>query len=244
MGSASDLFEPLPRVLLVDDDAGLSELVTEYLEPEGFQVRTVRDGEAGVMEALSGKHDLVVLDVMLPRINGFEALRRIRERSRVPVLMLTAKGEDLDRIRGLEVGADDYLAKPFNSRELVARIRAILRRTLSNEDPLKQMPERFSMGDIVMNTGARTVRRAGEVVELTSSEFDLLEILMRAAGRVVRREELARAVLGRELTPFDRSIDVHVSHLRGKLGGDVNGVERIKAIRGVGYIYTTVIGDK
>jgi DNA-binding response OmpR family regulator len=237
MGSESDLFESLPKVLIVDDDVGLSELLVEYLEPEGFRVRTASDGEAGVVEALSGKYDIAVLDVMLPGINGFEALRRIRERSTLPVLMLTAKGEDLDRIRGLEVGADDYLAKPFNTRELIARIRAILRRTRPKEE---RAPELLSIGDIVMDTGARTVRRAGEVVELTGGEFDLLEVLLRTAGRVVRREELARAVLGRELAPLDRSIDVHVSHLRGKLGAQVEGVERIKAIRGVGYLYATV----
>ncbi len=231
----TELFEPRPRVLIIDDDAGLSELVAEYLEPEGFQVRTVPDGEAGVLEALSDNYDIIVLDVMLPGINGFEALRRIRERSTIPVLMLTAKGEDLDRIRGLEVGADDYLAKPFNSRELVARLRAILRRTLAKTEPT---PERLTLGDIVMDTGTRTVWRAYELVELTSGEFDLLEILLRSAGRVVRREALARAVLGRELNPFDRSIDVHVSRLRSKLGTKIDGVERIKAIRGVGYIYT------
>jgi two-component system response regulator CpxR len=227
------------RVLVVDDDVELCELVAEYLHPEGFEVEVVHDGEQGVERALSGEHALVVLDVMLPGVSGFEALRRVRAKSLTPVLMLTARGDDVDRIVGLELGADDYLPKPFNPRELVARIRAILRRTKPESKEVTVAPtrERISVGDVELDTGTRVVRRAGEVIELTAVEFNLLEVLLRAAGRVVTREELAKAVLGRDLAPFDRSIDVHVSNLRKKLGHHAGEVERIKSVRGVGYIY-------
>lgn len=227
----------MQRVLVIDDDTGLCELVAEYLEPEGYQVEAVHDGESGVLRALSGEHALAVLDVMLPGINGFEVLRRIRAQSRLPVVMLTARGEDVDRIVGLEIGADDYLPKPFNPRELVARINAVLRRARPGEQGERQESGTLSVGDIEMDTGTRVVRRAREAVELTVVEYDLLEKLLRAPGRVVTREELVRDVLHRNLSPFDRSIDMHVSNLRKKLGHQVAGVERIKTVRGVGYIY-------
>jgi two-component system, OmpR family, response regulator CpxR len=224
-------------VLVIDDDVGLCELVAEYLEPEGYQVEAVHDGEAGVERALSGEHVLAVLDFMLPGINGFEVLRRVRARSRLPIVMLTARGDDLDRIVGLEIGADDYLPKPFNPRELVARINAVLRRARPDEREGREPGGRLTVGDIELDTGTRVVRRAGEMVELTVVEYDLLERLLRSAGLIVTREELAKDVLGRSLSPFDRSIDMHVSHLRKKLGHRVEGIERIKTIRGVGYIY-------
>jgi two-component system response regulator CpxR len=227
----------MQQVLVIDDDTGLCELVAEYLEAEGYKVETVHAGESGVERALSGDHTLAVLDVMLPGINGFEALRRIRARSRIPVVMLTARGEDVDRIVGLEIGADDYLPKPFNPRELVARIRAVLRRVQPEGPEDKQTNTTLSVGDIEMETGTRVVRRAGQNVDLTVVEYDLLEKLLRAAGRIVTREELVKDVLHRNLSPFDRSIDMHVSNLRKKLGHQVGEVERIKTVRGVGYIY-------
>lgn len=224
-------------VLVIDDDVGLCELVAEYLEPDGYKVEAVHNGEEGVERALSGGHVLAVLDVMLPGINGFEVLRRIRARSRLPIVMLTARGDDLDRIVGLEIGADDYLPKPFNPRELVARINAVLRRARPDEQVESQSQETLAIGDIEMDRRTRTVRRAGEMVELTVVEYDLLEKLLSAPGRIVTREELVRDVLHRSLSPFDRSIDMHVSNLRKKLGHQVAGQERIKTVRGVGYIY-------
>jgi two-component system response regulator CpxR len=218
----------MERVLVIDDDVGLCELVGEYLQPEGYTVEAIHNGERGIDRALSNEHDLVVLDVMLPGTNGFDVLRRIRARSRIPVLMLTARGDDVDRIVGLEIGADDYLPKPFNPRELVARIRAVLRRAQPIESAAT-VRETIRVGDIEMDSNTRNVRRSGE--------FDLLEILLRNAGQIVKREELVKEVLGRELSPFDRSIDMHVSNLRKKLGHQLNGLERIKTIRGVGYIY-------
>jgi two-component system response regulator CpxR len=225
-------------VLVIDDDAGLCELVAEYLEPEGYKVEAVHDGEAGVARALSGDHVLAVLDFMLPGINGFEVLRRIRARSRLPVVMLTARGDDVDRIIGLEIGADDYLPKPFNPRELVARINAVLRRIRPDEQAgLDAAAAKLMIGDVEMEMGTRIVRRAGETVDLTVVEYDLLEKLLRAPGRIVTREEMVRDVLHRALSPFDRSLDMHVSNLRKKLGHQAGDVERIKTVRGVGYIY-------
>jgi two-component system response regulator CpxR len=224
-------------VLVIDDDVGLCELVAEYLEPEGYEVEAVHNGEAGVERALSGEHALAVLDYMLPGINGFEVLRRVRARSRLPIVMLTARGDDVDRIIGLEIGADDYLPKPFNPRELVARINAVLRRARPEEQEDKEARGRLIVGDIEMDTGTRVVRRAGEAVELTVVEYDLLERLLRSPGLVVTRDELVREVLHRSLSPFDRSIDMHVSHLRKKLGHRIEDVERIKTVRGIGYIY-------
>lgn len=226
----------MEQVLVIDDDVGLCDLIKEYLDPEGYEVEAAHNGERGIARAMSDDHALVILDVMLPGINGFDVLRRIRSRSRIPVLMLTARGDDVDRIVGLEIGADDYLSKPFNPRELVARIRAILRRTQPS-DSFSGGRENLMVGDIEMETATRTVRRAGVLIELTVVEYDLLEKLLRSAGQIAKREELVKEVLGRELSPFDRSIDMHVSNLRKKLGHQLNGLERIKTIRGVGYIY-------
>ncbi|HVO81178.1 MAG TPA: response regulator transcription factor [Terriglobales bacterium] len=225
-------------ILVIDDDVELCSLVGEYLQAEGFQVESAHDGERGLQRALGGNYVLVVLDVMLPGINGFEVLRRIRNRSRIPVLLLTARGEDVDRIVGLEIGADDYLPKPFNPRELVARIRAILRRTRSAEKSLAAQPgEILRVGDIELDPATRTVRQAGKPVEFTSVEFNLLQVLLSEAGRVVTRERLADAVLSRKFSPFDRSIDMHVSKVRKKLGDSEGEREHIKTVRGVGYIF-------
>jgi two-component system response regulator CpxR len=224
------------QVLVIDDDVEFCKLVTRFLTQEGFQIEAVNAGRAGAERALSGHHSLVVLDVMMPGANGFDVLRRIRAESRIPVLMLTAKGDALDRVLGLEMGADDYLPKPFNPQELVARIRAILRRAkpdLSSSKPTAPIV----VGDVEMDVRARVVRRGQEVVNLTTVEFDLLEILLRAAGEVMGREKLTRDVLGREFSPFDRSIDTHVCNLRKKIGPLPNDSERIKGVRGIGYIY-------
>ncbi|HKO95347.1 MAG TPA: response regulator transcription factor [Pyrinomonadaceae bacterium] len=224
-------------ILIIDDDVALCELVTEYLEPEGFQIEAVHRGDLGVDRARSGKHSLVVLDVMLPGLNGFEVLKKIRLDSKIPVLMLTARGDDVDRIVGLEIGADDYLPKPFNPRELTARIRAILRRVKSDEPHSANAASQITVGDVELNPGTRVVIRAGQNVELTAVEFDLLEKLLRASGRIITREELSTDVLHRSLSPFDRSIDMHISNLRRKLGHHYGELERIKTVRGVGYIY-------
>jgi two-component system response regulator CpxR len=185
---------------------------------------------------------------MMPGMNGFEVLRRLRaaphRAARTPVMMLTARGEDVDRIVGLEIGADDYLPKPFNPRELVARINAILRRlkldaveAYSSPSATSSLPEQLGVGDIQIETGTRHVRRAGETVELTNVEYEILVLLIQSAGRIVKREDLVKAVLGRQLSTFDRSIDMHISHLRKKLGRRIGEADRIKTVRGVGYIY-------
>lgn len=225
----------MDRILVIDDDVELCSLVTEYLKPEGFQVEAVHDGKMGLNRALSGDHLLVVLDVMLPALNGFDVLRRLRDGSRVPVLLLTARGEDVDRIVGLEIGADDYLPKPFNPRELVARIRAILRRTHSGAGEAL-VPDIIKVGDVELDPARRSVHHHGKPVELTSVEFGLLQVLLREAGRVVTREALVDEVLGRKFSPFDRSIDMHVSKVRKKLG-DTDTEDHIKTVRGAGYIF-------
>jgi two-component system response regulator CpxR len=228
------------RILVIDDDIDLCELLTDYLTTEGFVVEVVHDGEAGAAQALAGDYELVVLDVMLPGINGFEVLRRLRTGSTTPVLMLTARGDDVDRIVGLEMGADDYLPKPFNPRELVARIRAVQRRTATVAVPAPgPVPrEALVVGDVTLDLGSRSVLVGGVPVELTSVEFSLLEVLIRLAGQVVSREELSLQALGRELNAYDRNIDVHVSSLRRKLGALGEENERIKTVRGIGYFYT------
>jgi DNA-binding response OmpR family regulator len=226
------------RVLVVDDDVELCQLLSQYLVREGLSVEAAYDGTSGVERALSGEHAIVVLDVMLPDIKGFEVLRRLRVHSRMPVLMLTARGDEQDRILGLEMGADDYLAKPFNPRELAARIDAILRRTTPDPSVVAYArAELIVVDDIALEMGTRVVRKAGQVLDLTTIEFDLLEAFLRSAGRVVSREDLVRAVLRREFSPFDRSIDTHVSNLRKKLGATPEGVERLKGVRGIGYLY-------
>ena len=217
------------HILLVDDDAELAALLGEFLRREGFTTEAVHEGNHGLARALQPGVDLVVLDVMLPGIDGFEILHRLRQKSEVPVLMLTARGEDVDRIVGLELGADDYLAKPFNPLELAARIRAILRRY----EPRSAAPaNRIETDGISLDPGTREVFARGMRVELTTFEFDILEMLMRSAGRVLSRDALMENFYNRKATPFDRSIDMHISHLRKKLAG---GDDLIKTIRGVGY---------
>jgi len=211
----------------VDDDEELAGLLSELLTREGFRVDMQHDGVKGLATALGGGYDLMVLDVMLPGMDGFEILRRVRRESRLPVLMLTARGEDEDRIIGLELGADDYLPKPFNTRELVARVRAIMRRLEERRPGIK-----FEVNGISIDPGTRDVTRDGVPVEVTTFEFDILETLMRAAGRVVSRDDLMEELYGRKATPFDRSVDMHISHLRKKLEGDK---PLIKTVRGVGY---------
>ena len=225
------------RVLLVDDDVELGEMLTEYLEREGFGATAVADGEAGVRGALSGEYGIVVLDVMMPRLNGIEALRRIRAQdSRLPVLMLTAKGDDVDRIVGLELGADDYVPKPCTPRELVARIRAILRRTQAQE-PTSPLSGPLTVGLLTLWPEKRSAEWNDAPLDLTSTEFNLLEVLVRNAGRVVSKQELSEQSLGRPLARYDRSIDVHLSSVRHKLGLDDEGRSPIQTVRGVGYQY-------
>ncbi len=223
----------MTRVLLVDDDVELSAMLREYLEREGLDVTAVYDGESGVAEALSGRHSIVVLDVMLPRLSGVEALRRIRVRSRVPVLMLTAKGDDVDRIVGLELGADDYVPKPCTPRELVARLRAILRR--AEGDTAFGRPGLLAVGPLAMWPERRHAEWDGRALDLTSTEFNLLLLLAQNAGRVVGKAELSEQGLGRPLARFDRSIDVHVSSLRQKIGRLADGRSYIQTVRGQGY---------
>jgi len=215
------------RILIVDDDEELAGLLSELLTREGFRVDMQHDGVKGLATALGGGFDLMILDVMLPGMDGFEILRRVRRESRLPVLMLTARGEDEDRIIGLELGADDYLPKPFNTRELVARVKAIMRRLEERRPGIK-----FEVNGISIDPGTRDVTRDGVPVEVTTFEFDILETLMRAAGRVVSRDDLMEELYGRKATPFDRSVDMHISHLRKKLEGDK---PLIKTVRGVGY---------
>src|SRR6202167_4222761 len=218
---------PVPRILVVDDDLELCELLTEYLQPEGFEVDAVFDGLQGVERALSGDYSLLILDVMLPGIRGFEALRQIRAKSALPIIMLTARDEDIDRILGLEIGADDYLAKPFNPREVAAA-----------------GPQRIILGDVELDESARTVRRGNREVDLTSVEFDLLAYFMKNPVKVLQREEIVQQILGRESAPDDRSIDVHISNLRKKLGRTADGSDRVRAIRGIGYIFVIPVKAK
>jgi two-component system OmpR family response regulator len=224
----------MPKVLLVDDDIELSTMHKEYLEAEGFEVQLAFDGQSGAVLALQGP-DIVVLDVMMPGVDGIETLRRIRRQSTVPILMLTARGDDVDRVVGLELGADDYVAKPCTPRELVARLRAILRRAQRQETAGETADAVLREGRLVLEPAARRATWQGAGLELTSTEFNLLETLARNAGRVVTKEELSERALGRPLARYDRSIDVHMSHLRAKLGELPDGRSPIQTIRGFGY---------
>ena len=221
------------RVLLVDDDADLCTMQAEYLATEGFDADVAFDGEAGVQAALTGMYAAVVLDVMMPKLGGIDALRQIRAHSQVPVIMLTAKGDGIDRIVGLELGADDYIPKPCMPRELVARLRAILRRTKGSEP---QAPQH--LGPLSLFPEYRRAEWQGEPLDLTNSEFQLLEILLAANGRVLTKNELCERALGRPHTRYDRSVDVHMSNLRQKLGVYADGRSPIQTVRGVGYRLT------
>lgn len=230
----------MSHILLADDDAELTDMLAQYLTGEGFSVDAVHDGEAALARAGRGGIDLVVLDVMMPKKNGFDVLRELRAHSLLPVLMLTARDEDVDSIIGLELGADDYLPKPCNPRVLVARIRAILRRAGAEASPaggdVAATPA-LTVGDVELHGGTRRVARGGEPMVLTSTEYAVIEALLREAGRVVSKAELSERALGRKLMRYDRSLDMHVSALRRKLGPLPGGGERIKTVRGVGYQY-------
>jgi two-component system response regulator CpxR len=220
-------------ILLIDDDVELCSMLTEYMGRYGFRTTVVHRGDTGLKAALEKPYALVLLDVMLPGLDGFEVLRRIRAASSVSVLLLTARGEDVDRIVGLEIGADDYLSKPFNPRELLARVRAILRRSAGSQ--VIQEQSLLRADGLELNRAARSVTQDGKKIELTDVEFALLEALMQAPGKVVTREEISENVLGRKFHPFDRSLDMHVSRLRRKLSGKDAAEELVKTIRGTGY---------
>src|SRR3981189_65479 len=226
----------MDRVLIVDDDVELCRLLAERLSTEGFAIEAVHDGPHGLERALSNEHVIVILHLMFPGMGGLDVLRRLQAQSPVPGFILPAQGKDVERILGLEVGADDYLPKPFNPRELTARLNAVLRRT---NGPAAQDPGKFDSvkhADLQIDPAARAVRCADSVLHLTTAEFELLRVLLKNAGQVVSRDELAQDAFGRFFSPMDRSIDLHISHLRRKLGRFPDGSERIKAIRGVGYM--------
>jgi two-component system response regulator CpxR len=232
----------MPRILIVDDDVELCELLSDYLTQEGFEITCVHDGEQAANRVRSETFDLMVLDVMLPKKNGFEVLREVSYLQKTPVLMLTAKGDEVDRILGLEMGADDYLSKPCNPRELTARIRSIIRRAQAL--PPKLMTDiqgkDYLLQDLKLVTSRREVFVGTQSIELTATEFHILQLLVEHAGTLVTREQISEQCLGRRLAAFDRSIDMHISHLRRKLGLSIDGQERIKTIRGVGYQYVAV----
>ena len=226
----------MDKVLLIDDDKGLSELLGQLLELEGFQLSFAYDGDQGLEKALTESFDLILLDVMLPKLNGFEVLKGIRKQKQTPILMLTARGDEIDRVVGLEIGADDYLPKPFNDRELVARIRAIIRRAnltgqnLNNADLLM-------IGDLSLDKARQEVCCNDQLIILTSTEFTLLFALTAKVGKLVTKEDLNQTVLGKKLMPFDRSLDMHLSNLRKKLPPRADGRPRVKTLRGKGYIW-------
>ena len=235
------------RLLIVDDDRGLVNLLKRFSEGEGFRVDAAYDHAGGLQAALAGDHEMIILDVMLPGGSGFELLKALRQQSDIPVLLLTARGEAVDRILGLEIGGDDYLAKPFDPRELVARVRAVLRRTREKDSAGPRndhSDETLKVGDISMHMGTRTVTCSGTEVDLTSVEFNVLELLLRQAGSVVSREQIAEVALGRPLNAFDRSVDVHVSRLRKKLADGAASEDLIRPIRGMGYFLSTGMPEK
>jgi DNA-binding response OmpR family regulator len=219
-------------LLLVDDDAELCGMMREFLAEAGHKLDTVYNGREGLASALRGNYDLMILDVMLPGLDGLAVLEQLRSKKDLPVIMLTARVQQHDRILGLNSGADDYLPKPFDPDELLARIRAVLRRTQSVGLPSEAS---VTLGNITVNSTTREVWSAGTSVELTAMEFDLLELLMRSAGQVVSRDQITAVLFEREATPYDRFLDVHISHLRKKLAG---GRKMIRTIRGVGYVFT------
>ena len=226
--------EPKPRLLVIDDDHELCAMLVEYLGPEGFLTSTAITGPEGLQQLARSPVDLVILDVMLPQLSGFEVLRRIRAVSRVPVIMLTARGEEVDRVVGLEMGADDYLAKPFSPRELVARIRAVLRRV-----PAEAAPGLIVWGPLRLDLRGHRAQAGEKDLELTSAELRILELLVRADTRTVTRDELMVQALGRRLLPTDRSLDTHVSNLRRKIARCTDGVN-VQSVRGAGYALTLV----
>jgi DNA-binding response OmpR family regulator len=225
------------QVLLVDDDRELCQMLTEYLDAEHFEVHSVHDGAEALAVLRSRRFEILILDVMLPNVSGFDVLRELGAAHLTPILMLTARGDDVDRIVGLELGADDYLSKPFNPRELVARMRAILRRA-NHRAPRGGAPEVLVVGPIALNTGMHQVKVADRPVPLTGAELRVLELLMRSAGQVISREAMTEQALGRKLALYDRSIDTHISNLRRKLDLEAGGNPEIKNVRGSGYTLT------
>ena len=221
------------RVLIIDDDAALTTMLAEYLASEGFEADALQQGRDGVEAATSGKYAAVLLDIMLPGISGTEVLRRIRQRSQIPVIMLTAKGDDVDRVVGLEMGADDYISKPFNARELLARLRAVLRRTAASQTA--EPREAVSFGELLLAPLSRQATWRGSALDLTATEFNLLELLLRSVGEVVSKDRLTEKGLGRRRTSYDRSVDVHIGNLRRKLLADTSGEVEIHTVRGLGY---------
>ena len=224
----------MPNILLIDDDIELCEMLAEYLESENFNVTAVNDGRSGLNEAQATNYDVIVLDVMLPKLDGFSVLRELRQHISTPVLMLTAKGDDIDRIIGLEMGADDYLPKPCNPRELVARLKAVLRRTQSSPSKISDV---IRAGDVEVHPASRKALYQSLPLSLTSSEYNLLEVLANNAGQLVDKETLSEQALGKKLTAYDRSIDMHMSKLRQKLKDESQQV--IKTVRGKGYQLTS-----
>ncbi|NJI10197.1 response regulator [Aeromonas veronii] len=225
------------RILLVDDDLELTQLLTEILTLEGFQVTVAEDGEEGLQRLAEQSFDLVLLDVMMPKLNGFAMLTKLRKTHDTPVLMLTARGDSQDRVNGLEAGADDYLAKPFDDRELLARVRAILRRTQSSPPQRGSSSDEVHFMDIVLQPGLQQARCGEQLLELTATEFGLLECLLRNPGQIVSKSHLSEQVLGKKLEPFDRAIDMHLSNLRKKLPDRTDGQPRFKTVRGRGYLW-------
>ena len=225
-------FEPDFSVLLIEDDVELCELMREFFAARGIRVEAIHDGRRGLAQAFAGTYDLILLDVMLPGLDGFELLRQVRRRSRVPIIMLTARTEKADRIAGLDAGADDYLPKPFDPEELIARIRAVLRR--SNNGARQHGAETLVVNGIKLSPGTREVWADGISIDLTTIEFDILDLIVRSAGRVVSRHELTAAIHQRPASRLDRSLDVHVSHIRKKLGRQGS---LIRTVRGVGYLF-------
>ncbi|MCG9712555.1 response regulator [Shewanella insulae] len=227
----------MSHILLIDDDLGLAELLAQLLELEGFNLTLAHDGEAGLALALEQQFDLILLDVMLPKLNGFEVLKALRAKKQTPVLMLTARGDEIDRVVGLEIGADDYLPKPFNDRELVARIKAIIRRTGQQVD--EQQPGILEFADIKLDPSRQEVVCQDQLLILTGTEFSLLYHMIQHSGEVLSKDNLSENVLGKKLMPFDRSLDMHLSNLRKKLPERADGRPRVKTLRGKGYIWLT-----
>ena len=221
------------KILIIDDDIDLSQLLATLLELEGYEVEAAYDGRSGLNKALSNQHQLILLDVMLPQLNGFEVLQALRQQSSVPVLMLTAKGDEIDRVIGLEFGADDYLPKPFNDRELLARIKPILRRTTTETNKITPL----TLDDIALNPGSQEAKCQEKILDLTGTEFLLLIELTANVGQLIEKESLNLTVLGKKLQAFDRSLDMHMSNLRKKLPPRLDNKQRIKTVRGRGYIW-------
>lgn len=231
----------MPKILLVDDDIELTELLAELLSLEGFSVHTVHNGLDALNELELQSYDLILLDVMMPVLNGIETLKQIRQRNETPVLMLSARDDEIDRVLGLELGADDYLPKPFNDRELVARIKAILRRTNAQPKTLLELDngESIEFGGLELHPGRQQALSEGRDLELTGTEFALLHILIKHPGQVLTRELLSLEILGKRLTPYDRAIDMHISNLRKKLPDRNDNLPWFKTLRGRGYLLVT-----